>query len=228
MSEYSGGILPSPLPLHVSPPLESKISIPPITLSRREDKKYVMHIAIIGASVIQDGDESLSIILTHTADTVRSQKSENIVLVSGGAGGCDHIAILLYLYKEKYNLPNVKGCLLFIPCEFRDGKYVENETRSWRRNPGWLANKRHRDFSRLLYNDEGKTLLEVGNASIKKVVPPGGGGFHERNTAIVMSSDLIIAYGRGDMKGGTADTWKKASERADIIRIYHNITKKLG
>jgi hypothetical protein len=66
------------------------------------------------------------------------------VLISGGASGADHLAVILYLTKL------VPKLILFLPCEFENGKFKDNGSNNFNENPGKIANYYHSLFSKVM------------------------------------------------------------------------------
>jgi hypothetical protein len=111
---------------------------------------------------------------------------------------------------------------LHLPCAWdsEKKKFVDNGSRDWRVNPGYSANKYHKEFSAKTGR---KSLSEIHElvASSKNVIKAGT-GFHERNSHIARS-EVIIAFSWGKdgipSSKGTADTWKKAKANSRRIHV---------
>lgn len=133
-----------------------------------------------------------------------------ITLVSGGAAGADHLAVLL-ASELGYPLE------LHLPCPWDPEKkaYRDSGERNWRTNPGGTSNHYHRLFSKACFQGvENRSLEHIDQAlkspSVRAIV---GSGFFERNSEVA-KADRILAFtfgpGETPADGGTLDTWKKA------------------
>ena len=133
----------------------------------------------------------------------------SVHLVSGGAAWSDHVAVTLFLEDR------VAGLTLYLPCPLMTGEppsFASNGSRSWKTNPGWLANDRHQSFSVEIGRH---TLREIEAARLKGArIVTDYSGFHARNSAIAKNAERLIAFTWGadvaPAAGGTLDTWKKA------------------
>ena len=134
-------------------------------------------------------------------------------LVSGGAGGADHVAVKLFLNKV---VPNLR---LYIPCQFSNGSFEDE----WKKiklagrsnmdkniSPAQTLNYYHNIFQR---KTSINSLTEIQLAFNEGAeVLSCKGGFHGRN-AMVAKSDIILAmtFGKENIlkEGGSADTLRR-------------------
>lgn len=170
----------------------------------------MIKLAIIG--IAGRNDEHLSKLksehLIWMADNVEFYIKEvlktepcNIILVSGGSAWADHVAVQLYLDKEK----NFGGLELYLPSKF-DLKYNHYVNT----HEGRLLNKLHKQCQEKTGID---VLLELGKVlhrpGVKVVIQRG---FFPRNTLIAKNCDHLLAFTFDKEKptgGGTLDTWNK-------------------
>jgi hypothetical protein len=134
----------------------------------------------------------------------------DVQLVSGGAAWGDHVAVALFLKGL------VAGLTLYLPCEWVTGSnpshLTKGKSRSWKTNPGLLANERHMSFSDAIGRD---TLKEIEAARLKGArIITDYRGFHRRNYAVAQAAARLIAFtwgvGYAPSSRGTLDTWNKA------------------
>lgn len=139
---------------------------------------------------------------------------ETVHLVSGGAAWSDHVAVGLFLQGQ------AAGLTLHLPCTMAD-KFQDNGDTRWEKNPGRLANARHRMFSSSTGIASLREILEAERRGA--ILRSGYDGFHSRNTAVANDCDVLIAFSwakeDGPNEGGTMDTWKKAG-RARVKRVH--------
>lgn len=155
----------------------------------------------------------------HAMKQIHMIKNNGPTIVSGGAAVIDHIAVTLFLDGKIDDLE------LFLPCEFRDGKYVESGFKS----PGSIANYYHRKFS----DSTGINSLE----DISKAIDFGAkisvinGGFHARNIS-VGKSDAIIAYTFGEgnypADGGTKHCWDNSKAGTKLHFSLNRFLERLS
>jgi hypothetical protein len=127
-----------------------------------------------------------------------------IILVSGGAPWSDHVAVELFLNKDKYELiaPKIKGLELHLAAPFDEdtNRYLDTGARDWRANPGRSENRYHDLFCEKL-GDPDRSFRELraaidGGASVKVY-----NGFHQRNTYIATANYLLaFSWGRKNLK----------------------------
>lgn len=135
---------------------------------------------------------------------------KNIILISGGAAWCDHIAVSLFL--ENYT----NNSRLYIPCEwdFINKMYKRSYTEH---DCARTANYYHINFSKIIKRN---SLHEIDKA-VKNglILDTSFPGFKNRNTA-VSQSNYIIAFtfskGNSPETGGTRDTWNKSKTKNKI------------
>jgi hypothetical protein len=168
------------------------------TAGRKDDKQKLSKESFQAMCIV--GEE----ILTQLKDSNYSVTH----LVSGGAAWADHVAVKLFLNKKVENLR------LFIPCQFENGIYVDNDTpvrtTNYQTDYAKTLNDYHSHFQRRAGIN---SLSEILSASFKGAeILPCKGGFYGRN-AMVAKSDIILAMTYGDKEmvkeGGTADTVRR-------------------
>lgn len=126
-------------------------------------------------------------------------------VISGGAGGADHLAVGLF------NAGLVDTLTLALPCAFdwHAGQFVDTGVRDWRENPGQTCNFYHRQFSRVISQP---SLEQLKTAIYNGTTVELEAGFMARNS-IVARADALIAFtfGNGPVPkdGGTKDTIRK-------------------
>jgi hypothetical protein len=182
----------------------------------KSNRKY--RFGIIGCASSKNGDLSIERwqrLVALLEDTLIPNYQDKIILVSGGAAYCDHLAVELAL---KYDIP----LELHLPCPWdeKNRQYVDNGKFHWAQNPGRLANHYHRLFDKA-WNQAHKgkqsdrsSLLDLHRLITKdKAVVKVYKGFHQRNLA-VGEVDELYAFCRGDIgesgKGGTFHTWRNS------------------
>ena len=139
----------------------------------------------------------------YVIETHFKLKMETVTLVSGGAAWSDHVAVKLY------NMNKVKDLILYLPCEWEQGKYRDTGERDWKVNPGRTSNYYHEQFSKKI----GENTLEQIELAYKKgaKIITQYNGFHNRNSKVAQS-DYVIAFTWGEdnepKEGGTLFTWK--------------------
>lgn len=137
--------------------------------------------------------------------------SQNIILVSGGAAFADHVAIHIYLNKDKYDLSNINELHLHLPCEFDmiTHKFYDNGNSDWKNNSGKVANYYHDRFIHITGCDSYEELYNVMTQIDQSVYVKVYNGFHSRNK-YVAKSDYVLAFTFGKNypeDGGTKYTW---------------------
>lgn len=134
----------------------------------------------------------------------------SVILVSGGAAFSDHSAVMM---AKKYQLP----LELHLPCSWDKKKrqHLDTGEWNWRKNPGSLANKLHKDFSKVVGISSLGELDDVIRSEL--CTTHVYSGFHERNISIG-KADILIAFCRGDVpiSGGTLHTWSNSSSKKKI------------
>jgi hypothetical protein len=138
---------------------------------------------------------------------LKSLSLDSIILVSGGAAFSDHIAVHLYLYKDKYDL-NIISLRLDLPCKFDMDllKFEDNGNSDWKNNPGKVANYYHDKFNIVTNNNSYDELYKVINLKAEIYIHKG---FFSRNQ-YVAKSDYMLAFTFGKdypEDGGTKHTW---------------------
>ncbi len=134
-----------------------------------------------------------------------------MILVSGGAAGADHVAVWLAMNYAPW-------LELYLPCEWdhENRQFLDTEDKDWRANPGWLANKYHRKFSESVVGDPNASLNQLHQVmQLSKTKVKIGKGFFDRNSDVA-KVDYLLALTRSTTgapdDGGTLDTWKKAAK----------------
>ncbi len=133
-----------------------------------------------------------------------------ITLVSGGAAGADHVAVWLAFHYAPWLELN-------LPCPWDNEKrqFFDSGNKDWRVNPGWLANRYHRKFSRSVTGDTEASLTQLHQImQLSKTRVKVGKGFFDRNSDVA-KVERLLALTRSTTgipnDGGTFDTWKKAA-----------------
>lgn len=217
------------------PPTINNTVKPMITL-KLQPTKSIITIAIIGSAgkvttvdnikySLNNVNPAIYMKMINLAEQyVQSFRDDNpnstIHLYSGGAAWSDQVAVHLYLQSLLTNSPY--QLTLYLPAQFDcdQSQYVDTGDNDWRKNPGRTSNNYHSKFSNALGDETGT----ISSKQIKKAIESGANvvvrpGFHARNSDIAKAKHLL-AYGWFDeqpVSGGTADTWKKAS---DAERMY--------
>jgi hypothetical protein len=132
-------------------------------------------------------------------------ESKYVHLVSGGAAWSDHVAVTMFLTGE------YAGLTLHLPCAWTGSKYLDNGASTWKQNPGRSANRYHTEFSCSIGRSSFGELNEAINRGAEVCVHRG---FFARNSAIA-NTPYLIAFSTllsaEPTRGGTLDTWKKAT-----------------
>lgn len=141
---------------------------------------------------------------------------DRVILVSGGAAWCDHIAVREWLSSSTDEKKTAyAGLHLHLPAKLFTTGFVEAKRRT---DPGRTANYYHHQFSSVLCDNETVTLNELVKCSTMRNVTVSDnypGGFKERNTGVAKEAQFMVAFTWGSdtrsphMSGGTYDTWKK-------------------
>jgi hypothetical protein len=154
-------------------------------------------------------------------------KTNDIILVSGGAAGADHLAVDLWLRGISNRLE------LHLPAEFKNSHFIQTQTKS---DAGRAAEYYHQVF-------ENKTAI-ASTREIQKAIDKGATvtvspGFHARNL-LVGNVDLLVAYTFGTStclvkqqdpgwknhvlaglkNGGTAHTWDNSNAP---VKLHTNL-----
>lgn len=131
-------------------------------------------------------------------------------IVSGGSAWADHVAVKMFLDKT------VEHLRLFIPCDFDNGSFADNEESRKYNYPAKTLNQLHTQFSRST-SINSLTEIQLAKGEGAEILPCKG-GFYGRN-AMVAKSDILLAmtFGVGNMvkEGGTADTVRRYLARVD-------------
>lgn len=130
---------------------------------------------------------------------IQSDANNAITYVSGGSTWADHVAVALFLKDRE---TTERQLLLCLPDKFSLGKFV-GKTRD-----GARLNELHALFSKQIGEDTlGQIADAFANDRADSVVCKT---FHERNSEIAKSCNILIALTFGNpAKGGTGDTWRK-------------------
>lgn len=149
----------------------------------------------------------------HSIKQIHVMKHDNATIVSGGAAMIDHVAVRLFLDGRISDLE------LYLPCEFRDGKYVDTGFKS----PGSIANYYHNKFCESTGINSLDEIMDAINFGAKVSVISGG--FHARNIS-VGKSDAIIAYTFGEgnypADGGTKHCWDNSKAS---IKLHFSLNR---
>lgn len=176
-----------------------------------------MKIAIIG-SAGRNGTSStrelFEAMKKRAMDIIKNELAldpRNVHLVSGGAALSDHVAVQMFHENE------FEGITLFLPCDWSNGKHVDNGEYNWKSNPGRSANRYHREFARQTGIDSLKDIDTLQNHTVVRFDTTSK-GFHARNSKIANNADILIAFTFSSSQeppqsGGTHDTWTKARRR---------------
>lgn len=129
-----------------------------------------------------------------------------VTLVSGGSAWSDHVAVQLFLHNPLFASSKL---LLFLPCKFIDGKFVDEQ--AWH-HCGKTLNELHAQFSAKL----GHSTLQDIELAVKRgaTLDSSGRGFFARNLKVGRSDYMIAlsaATGDRPSDGGTAHTWRNAT-----------------
>eukprot|EP01102_Stenamoeba_stenopodia_P017610 TRINITY_DN6342_c0_g1_i1.p1 TRINITY_DN6342_c0_g1~~TRINITY_DN6342_c0_g1_i1.p1 ORF type:complete len:259 (-),score=47.26 TRINITY_DN6342_c0_g1_i1:287-1063(-) len=151
--------------------------------------------------------------VTETIEGLGSEWNE-VHFISGGAAWADHLAVVLFLEKQ------AAGLKIYIPCKWIGAGegYHDTGKKDWRTNPGRTANIYHENFSSIVGRNSFIDIdtAQTRGASLDATHP----GYHNRNTAIALASDILIALtwseGNEPTEGGTLDTWKKCTRGKKI------------
>lgn len=141
---------------------------------------------------------------------------KSTILISGGAALSDHIAVDLFLKGE------VNRLMLYLPCKWDEKKcqFIDLGEDDWIKNPGKLANQRHRSFSKQLHRN---TLHDIQMAIDKGATVIIGEGFHKRNLELAKDAQALIAFTfTSEMSSGTKFTWN-ASKLDSQLKRHHLI-----
>lgn len=145
-------------------------------------------------------------------------------LVSGGAAFADHLAVDLFFSE---NVPLLK---LYIPTDFKDGKYAVNNPDSMF-DCGKIGNYYHKKFSELCKKN---SLMEINSAIDVGAKIFVGKGFKDRNTEIANDSNILLAFTFGNganlKDGGTKDTMdkflKRKAENPELRAFHFDLNSK--
>lgn len=139
-------------------------------------------------------------------------------LISGGAAFADHLAVDLFLSGDSL------GLKLYIPAEFKGGKYVVENPNAFF-CPAKTSNHYHRKFSELYKKD---SLMEIQQAITIGAKIFVGKSFKDRNTEVANESNILLAFTFGNgpalKDGGTKDTMDKFLKRKaenSALRAFH-------
>ena len=134
---------------------------------------------------------------------INNKNNKKIIVVSGGAAFCDHIAITLYLYNY------INELILYLPSSWNNNKYSDTKC-------GNISNYYHNLFSEKV----GFNSLEQIQQSINKGAHIYNyNNFYLRNKQIALSS-YIIAFGWDkNPTGGTLQTLNLSTNNKIYITI---------
>lgn len=163
-----------------------------------------MKVGVIGSAGRKDDAQYVSVqTFAWVVEKVRSETSEDDILVSGTGAFCDHSAVIVAL--ERGN-----RLVLELPAEWDSEKkqFKENE-------PGRISNFYHRKFSTACGWPTNRSLEELDqvmrrSSTVVKVT----NGFFARNSLIADESERLLAFcfhepGPNGPSGGTGNTWRK-------------------
>lgn len=171
-------------------------------------------LAIIGTAGRKTDADLLSIdkynemyqIASKLIDYIETNLKRSIThLVSGGAAYADHLAVQLYLNDK---VPNLR---LFLPCDFKDGEFVDEYDMLGR--TAETATFYHKKFSEKIRIDSIKELKSAIDKGAEVIVI---NGFKNRNTYVSRAEFLVaMTFGKGRKvkDGGTLDTVEKYLDR---------------
>jgi hypothetical protein len=174
-------------------------------------------VAIIGSAKPDNWNkESFKKMIKICVDFIQSIKNIcQVFLVSGGSSWCDHIAVYLYINKERFDIP-IKGLILHIPCPFNE-KFLDNGSYHWSVNPGKTLNTFHQSFSKKINRDSFKDIQKAISLGTIVIV---SNGFHQRNKKIAEKADYLIAFGENDEPtSGTKHTYSLAKCYKEYVKI---------
>ena len=141
---------------------------------------------------------------------LKSLKTKNVELISGGAAWADHLAVDIFLNQS---IPC--SLHLFLPTAFdiKNNRYANNSV-------GNTSNFYHECFSKKMKRN---TLLEIGEALRKGATNTVRNGFYARNFDIAQA-DKLIALSWSCKKsepssGGTLHTWNLAKNKNQKYHI---------
>lgn len=179
-----------------------------------------VRVSIVGTAG-RDGSEAAALTRTiYEAMTTRARAiirdefklpEERVTLVSGGAAWADHVAVQIWLNA----MDHYAGLIVYLPCQFTNGRACDNGKRGSMVNPGPRMNQLHEQFGRVIQHN---TLADLSTvAALGATMDTSSNGFHARNS-LVARSDYLIAFTWGDdekapKEGGTLDTWNKCNGR---------------
>ena len=186
-----------------------------------QERERAIRVAVVGtAGRGVDGSKMTSSLFRCMIDaalgTVTHRfrlRTQQIVLVSGGAAWADHVAVKLWME----HLDIFQGLRLHLPCSFvrdaRSPRAYDSGGTDWRTNPGRTMNSLHQRFSARIGSNTMADLLAA--EALGAVIDSSVKGFHARNT-LIAQSEYLIAFTWGDSvhipkDGGTLDTWNKCS-----------------
>jgi len=196
-----------------------------------------MKISIIGTAGRKEDGRLMSRRLYHlmVRDAIEvigwhSAPSDNITLISGGAAWSDHIAVSLFLMRERLLEErglSITDLHIHLPCKWDDEKFFVGG-KEWVQR---TARYYHEQFSLKMTGGKSKTATMEGLARARRegaVFFFDLNGFHSRNLS-VGKCHLLIAYawdggyppsGRWPKDGGTAHTWRHSTA---LVKSYRPI-----
>ena len=131
----------------------------------------------------------------------------------------DHVAVRLFA--EGW----VARLTVFSPCAWDSDacQFVDTGSADWRNNPGRIANKHHRNFSRHLGTSSLEELEHVRLMGKEGAMTMDctSAGFHARNNLVASKAEYMIAFtlAPGDApprKGGTRYTWNRCKAQKKL------------
>ena len=198
------------------------------------DERPSIKIAVIGTAGRQRLIEPAHVVFM--ANTIRERlkfhADKKVVLVSGGAAGADHTAVILGMQRRfKVTVE------LHLPCPWDPAKeqFLDTGHGFGSHNPGRTANWYHRKYSKHLWKNDEVSLLHLARL-IDGIVPSNpvkltcSKGFLARNGLVALADEIhAFTFGEGDSPadGGTADTWRKARARIPQPAMFHYTLRKV-
>ena len=182
-----------------------------------------MRIAIIGSSTWSNG--TMNTFMTMCTKALAYlipilDENKHVTLVSGGAAWSDHVAVTIFLtLMEKYPKLSIH---IYLPCSWVDSKHYDNGSSDWKTNPGWLANKRHSQFSSQIGSNslaELNELYKLSIASNTAVAIEEMNGFYQRNDQIAICDMLLCITNNDQVKGGSLYTYNRCRSTKYIVKV---------
>lgn len=143
-------------------------------------------------------------------------KTEDVMLVSGGAPWADHVAVRLYLQGDH------GGLTLHLPAELEEKGFRQNRNYS---DPGRTLNYYHQQFTAKIGSS---SIDELNQAREKGAVLTQHNSFSMRNAWVAADADFLIAFtwanGSLPKPGGTRQTWDR-THRPKVHIPLESLTK---